>query len=148
VRRAEKNDELRPRTALVRHVSVCCRRHSVLSSFLDMTCVEFKIPRTAADALPIESVLPGARSTGVPNGHFEYSTVSAGVGSMRITCSVEMATYLVTCLTELATSLEGKDQAQLVIDCTYGVKAAFDAIEHEIYGPGGRPDPGIRTSLN
>jgi hypothetical protein len=113
-----------------------------------MTCVQFKIPRAASDALPIETILPGARAAGVPNAHLEYSTVSAGVGSMRITCSVEMATYLVARLTELATSLEGKNQTQLIIDCTYGVKAAFDAIDHEIYGQRGKPDPGIRTSLN
>ena len=89
-----------------------------------------------------------ARAVGVPNAHLEYNIVSAGVSSMRITCSVEMATYLVTCLTELATSLKGKDQKQLIIDCTYGVKAAFDAIERESYGPGGMRDPGIRASLN
>ena len=113
-----------------------------------MTCVQFKIPRAAADALPIESILSGARAAGVQNAHLEYNTVHAGAGSMRITCSVEMATYLVTRLTELATSLEGKNQTQLIIDCTHGVKAAFDAIDHEIYGPGGSPEPGIRTSLN
>ena len=58
-----------------------------------MTCVQFKIPRTAADALPIEKILSGARAAGVPKAHLEYSTVRAGVGSMRISCSVEMATY-------------------------------------------------------
>ena len=113
-----------------------------------MTCVQFKIPRAAADSLPIESILSGARAAGVPNAHVEYTTVRAGVGSMRITCSVEMATYLVSRLTALAASLAGENQTQLIIDCTYGVKAAFDAIDHEIYGPGGSPEPGIRTSLN
>jgi hypothetical protein len=113
-----------------------------------VTCVQCKIPRTGAEALPIESVLPGARAAGVPNAHLEHSTVHADVGSMRITCSVEMATYLVTRLAELASSFEGKNQTQLIIDCTYGVKAEFDAIDHEIYGPGGMPAPRIRTSLN
>jgi hypothetical protein len=102
-----------------------------------MTCAQFKIPRSAAEALPIESILPGARPASVPNADLENSTVSAGVGNMRITCSVEMATYLVTRLTELATSLEGLNQTHLIIDCRYGVKAAFDAIECEIYGPAG-----------
>ena len=84
----------------------------------------------------------------MPNARLEYNTRHAGVGKVRITCSVEMATYLVTRLTELATSLEGKDQTQLMIDCTNGVKAAFDAIDHEIYGPGGKPDPGVSASVN
>ena len=76
--------------------------------------VQFTISRRAADALPIESVLPGARAAGVPSARLEYSTVHAGAGKMRITCSVETATYLVARLTELATSLEGKNQTQLI----------------------------------
>jgi len=79
----------------------------------------------------------------------ECNTVDAGLGSVRITSSVEMATYRVTRLTALATSPRvKKDQTQPIIDCTYGVKAVFDAIAHEIYGPGGRPAIGTRTSLN
>lgn len=57
----------------------------------------------------------------VRNAHPEYSTLNAGVGSKRITCSVEMATYQVSRLIGLATSLEGKQQTQRNIDCTFGV---------------------------
>lgn len=63
---------------------------------------------------------------------------------MRITCSVEMATYLADQLRELAERSEGKEP-WLVIDCAYAAKTASEAIEHGIYGPGGRPVPGIHT---
>lgn len=84
----------------------------------------------------------------MPNAHLEYSTVSAGLSIIRVTCSIEMAQYLVERLTELAQYLEGKELTCLIIDCTYAVKAALDAMEQAIYGAGGRRSAGIRTSLN
>jgi hypothetical protein len=100
-----------------------------------MSTVQFYISRAVADALPIERIAPGARAFGIAGVQLEYSTVSAGPSRMRITCSVDVAYYLVEQLRNLAGNGGSRGDERLMVSCAEAVKAALDGIDAAVRRP-------------
>lgn len=87
--------------------------------------VQFRLPRSAAEALDLSTLRTRARAAGVEPPRFEYSTKDVRGGGYRITCRRPMAAFIVDELARVASSAEG----QLVIDCAAGAKNALDAMK-------------------
>ena len=91
--------------------------------------LEFRIPRTAADALPLSEMSAHARSLGVFPTKVEVSTANAGRGLVRVICSTEMGIFLVEQFRELVAQASARKEPQLLIDASMAVAAIFKAID-------------------
>jgi hypothetical protein len=89
----------------------------------------FRIPRAAADALPISEMAAQARSLGISPARVDVSTANAGRGHVRITCSTEMGIFLVEQFRELVAKASARKEPQLLIDASMAVASIFKAIE-------------------
>ena len=92
-----------------------------------VSSLQFHIPRRAADAVNFPALRARARATGVQRASIEYSTRAAGSDRTRVTCSREMALVLIEELLAVANQAEVQRDADLLIDCATGARAAFDA---------------------
>jgi hypothetical protein len=91
--------------------------------------LEFRIPRTAAEALPISEMAAHARSLGISPARVDVSAANAGRGQLRVTCSTEMGIFLVEQFRELVAKAGARKEAQLLIDASLAVAAIFKAID-------------------
>ena len=91
--------------------------------------LEFRIPRAAAEALPISEMSAQARALGISPARVDVSAAHAGRGQVRVTCSTEMGIFLVEQFRELVAKASARKEAQLLIDASMAVAAIFKAIE-------------------
>ena len=92
--------------------------------------LEFRIPRTAAEALPISEMAAQARALGISPARVDVSATNAGRGQVRVICSTEMGIFLVEQFRELVAKAGALKEAQLLIDASLAVAAIFKAIDH------------------
>lgn len=85
--------------------------------------VQFRIARSVADAVHVETVNARARAVGVAD-RLEYSTRDVRGGGYRITCGRVMAVYLIEEIKRVMEKAEGP----LVFDCAEAVMAGLKAI--------------------
>lgn len=96
-----------------------------------MSSIQFTIPRRAADAVDFLELRRHGNAAKLPRTTIECSTISAPIGKARITCSMDMAVFLIEALRILAGKASQRADTELVIACAEGVKSAFDAIDKE-----------------
>lgn len=93
-----------------------------------MTAVQFLIPRSVADALPIDEIKPRARAAGLERASLEYNAKDAR-GQLRVTCSRVMADFLLEQLRALAERPQkGVPDPRWPIDCATAIRALGEAI--------------------
>jgi hypothetical protein len=107
------------------------------------TQIEFRIPRRAAEALPLSGMSPQARDLGIVNSRLEVTTANAGRGHVRVVCSKEMGTFLVEQFRELVVKAGVRKEPLLLIDASMAVSAILAAIEEagRVDPPSGRDSP-------
>ncbi len=91
--------------------------------------LEFRVPRSAADALPISDMPAQARALGISPARINVSAAHAGRGHVLVTCSTEVAIFLVEQFRELVAKAGTNGDAQLLIDASMAVAAIFKAID-------------------
>lgn len=91
--------------------------------------LEFRVPRSAADALPISEMSVHARALGISPARIVVSTTNAGRGYVLVTCSMEVGIFLVEQFRDLVAKAGTQGDAQLLIDASLAVAAIFMAIE-------------------
>lgn len=91
--------------------------------------LEFRLPRSAADALPISDMPAQARALGISPARINVSSAHAGRGHVLVTCSTEVAIFLVEQFRELVAKAGTNGDAQLLIDASLAVAAIFKAID-------------------
>ena len=101
-----------------------------------MSVIQFKIPKTAADAVDIGTIKPRGRAAGVADVRFGYNDNNGSHGSLRgrirITCSIPMAIFLVEQLRQralVAGDAGTPEGGAIVVACTEAVAAAFKELE-------------------
>ena len=97
-----------------------------------MNVVQFCIPHRVAHALPIERVAPAAREYGITQATLAYRTGRRAAGVMRVSCSIDVAMYLVAQLQQLTQSQEGCQTPALGADCDRTAEAVLAAVEAEL----------------
>jgi hypothetical protein len=93
--------------------------------------VQFTIPSRAADAVDFPTLRRHGIAAKLPRTTIEYSTRSAPIGHTRITCSVDMAVFLIEALGRLAMEASARGKSELMVPCAEGVASAFKAVEAE-----------------
>jgi hypothetical protein len=94
--------------------------------------IQFTIPRRAAEVVDFVALRRYGAEAKLPRTMIEYSTHSTPVGQTRITCSIDMAVFLIEALSRLAAEASDRGgKPELVIACAEGVKSTFDAIDAE-----------------
>ena len=91
--------------------------------------MEFRVLRSAADALPIGEMSAQARALGISPARINVTAANAGRGHVLVTCSTEVAIFLVEQFRELVAKAGTQGDAQLLIDASMAVAAIFKAIE-------------------
>jgi hypothetical protein len=91
--------------------------------------VEFRVLRSAADALPISEMPAQARALGISPARINVSAANAGRGHVLVTCTTEVAIFLVEQFRELVAKAGTQGNAQLLIDASLAVAASFKAID-------------------
>jgi hypothetical protein len=93
-------------------------------------CIQFHIPRRAADAVDFPALRKRAHAMGFESTSVEYNSYRMRPGETLITASEPMAVLLVDSLREIGVRAgERGGQTELVIACATGVTAAFQAID-------------------
>lgn len=92
--------------------------------------MEFRVLRSAADALPISEMPAQARALGIAPARISVSATNAGRGYVLVTCSTEVGIFLVEQFRELVAKAGTNGDAQLLIDASLAVAAIFKAIDH------------------
>lgn len=95
-----------------------------------MSSLQFLIPKSVANALPIEDVAAKARAALIDRPRLEYNERHAG-GQVRITCQPAMARFLIDLVRGVAGRAGAKGETELVIACGQAIHAAMTAIEAE-----------------
>jgi hypothetical protein len=102
-----------------------------------MSAVQTYVPRRAFDALDLTLIVQLAKIAGVDRPRIESSThkIPSNIvaGSVRLTCSLEMALALVESFRQQAVRAEGRD-ADLVISSATACTALLAAID-EYHAP-------------
>lgn len=91
--------------------------------------LEFRVLRSAADALPIGEMSAQARSLGISPARINVTAANAGRGHVLVTCSTEVAIFLVEQFRELVAKAGRQGDPQLLIDASLAVATIFKAIE-------------------
>ena len=105
-----------------------------------MSPVQTYLPRRAFEALDLPLIVKLARLAGVDQPRVEYSTHkipgNIPAGSIRVTCSFEMALALVEAFKQQALRAEERGESALLVGSTTTVAALLAAIE-EYHAPRG-----------
>ncbi len=108
--------------------------------------VQAYLPRRAFDALDLPLIVKLAKLAGIDSPRIESSTFkipsNQAAGSVRITCSLEMALALLEAFRQQALRSEGKD-GELVIATAHAVGALLAAIDDTRRAT---PAPGFGTN--
>jgi hypothetical protein len=95
--------------------------------------VQCYLPRRAFDALDMPAIITVAKMAGVERPRVESSTHKipdyVPAGSVRVTCSLEMAACLVEAFTQQTERAEKKHEGALVVDSALAAKALLDGME-------------------
>ena len=103
--------------------------------------IEFRIPRRAAEALPLSGMSAQARALGIVPSRIEVTTSNAGRGHVRVACSSEMGSFLVEQFRELVVKAGVRKEPLLLIDASLAVSAILAAIDSARRGVGGVDTP-------
>jgi hypothetical protein len=87
-----------------------------------MSSIQFTIPRRAADAVDFIALRRYGTEAKLPRNTIECSMISVPVGQARVTCSIDMAVFLIEALRRLALEANERGKSELAIACTYGVR--------------------------
>lgn len=94
--------------------------------------VQCYLPRRAFDALDMRTIIAVAKLAGVERPRVESSTHripdSVPAGSVRVTCSLDMAACLVEAFTQQTERAEKKQDGALVVDSALAAKALLDGM--------------------
>jgi hypothetical protein len=100
-----------------------------------MRCVQFHIPRRAADAVDFPALRKHARELGIEHPSIEYNSYRTRPGQTLITTAGPMAVLLADALRAIGVDAGQHGKTELVIACANGVAAAFKAIDDEFARP-------------
>jgi hypothetical protein len=111
--------------------------------------VQTYIPRRAFDALDMPLIIKLARLAGIDRPRIESSTHkipgNQPAGSVRITCSLEMALALVEAFRQQATRAEERGEPELLVASAHAVGKLFAAIDEARTPPPGSPRFGTNS---
>jgi len=96
-----------------------------------MRCVQFHIPRLAADAVDFPTLRKRALAMGLESTSIEYNSYRTRPGQTLITTAEPMAVLLADALRAIAVDAEQHGKSELLIACANGVAATFRAIDEE-----------------
>ena len=110
------------------------------------TPLQVAISKRAFNALDLDRVRARLTAIGSARTRFEYNEHQAGVGKIRLTCTVHIATGIVDVLRVSAEEAEARHDSETLIACAEAVAAIFKAMDDERSRPAGlasytRPAP-------
>ncbi len=95
------------------------------------TVLQAAIPRRAFDALQLDRVRDRLQAIGSPRTSFEHNDHHAGVGMVRLTARVIVATAIVEELRVAAGEAEARGDSATLHACAEAVAAIFKAMDDE-----------------
>jgi len=110
------------------------------------TPLQVAIPKRAFNALNLERLRAHLAAIGSARTRFEYNEHHAGIGKVRLTCTVHIATGVVDELRVCAGEAEARHDSETLIACAEAVGSIFKAMDVERDRPAGssshtRPAP-------
>jgi hypothetical protein len=98
-----------------------------------MNTVRFSVPGVAAEAVNVRQLEPSARKAGVTvvqfTYQFAYRDAADGNGyRCRVTCSAQMAVFLIEQLRSAENDAEHRGEANLAAACARAIREAFTSL--------------------
>ena len=111
------------------------------------TPLQAAIPKRAFNAINMQRLRAHLAAIGSARTRFEYNEKDAGIGKVRLTCTVHIATGIVDELQICVREAEARHDSDTVISCVEAVGAIFKAMDEERDRPSG-PASHIRPAPN
>jgi hypothetical protein len=110
------------------------------------TPLQAAIPKRAFDAINMPRLRAHLAAIGSARTRFEYNDKDAGIGKVRLTCSVHIATGIIDEIRICAGEAEKRNDSETLVVCAQAVAAIFKAMDDERDRPDGpaahtRPAP-------
>jgi hypothetical protein len=130
-----------------RAARVKCREQTrPMPELTPTTPLQVAISKRAFNALDLERLRARLVAIGSARTRFEYNERHAGIGKVRLTCTVHIATGIIDELRVRAAAAEARHDSETLVACAEAVAAIFKAMEDERDRPAGpashtRPAP-------
>jgi len=111
------------------------------------TPLQAAIPKRAFNAINMERLRTHLAAIGSARTRFEYNEKDAGIGKVRLTCTVHIATGIVDELQICVSEAEARHDSETMISCVEAVAAIFKAMDQERVRTSG-PASQIRPAQN